>query len=145
MAAGIIAAIGILVWQLASPLSLDAGLAGIPAGGTVTTADLSKLGKPEPDQLRKVTEIIRPGLFKSETPLSDKPMADKTVERIRSQLELRCIMELNGEPVAYVRIKGKGLKKCGIGETVLDLFTVLDIGEKSILISIVGHKIILSF
>ena len=144
LAIGIIAATGVLVWQLASPLPLDGGLVGGAVRNTVTTADLSKLGKPEEDRLQKVTKIIRPGLFKSETPLSNKPMAEKTIEKIRSQLELRCITDLNGEPVAYIRIKGEGMKKFAVGEGC-DLFTVLDIGEKSILISIVEHKTVLSF
>jgi hypothetical protein len=145
LVACIVAATGILAWQLASSLPLDGTRVGGPVANTVTTADLSKLEEPESGEFRKVTEIVRPGLFKSETPLSDKPMADKTIEKIRSQLKLQCIMDLHGEPVAYVRIKGEGMKRCKIGESVIDLFTVLDIHEKSILISIVGHKTILSF
>jgi hypothetical protein len=89
-------------------------------------------------------KFIRSGLFKSEATLSDKPMADKTIERIRSQLKLQCIMELNGELVAYVSIKGVGLKKCKIGDSINDLFTVLNINNKSIEITIVGHREILS-
>lgn len=145
LAASIIATTGVLIWLLASPLPLNDGLVSSAAGSPVANVDLSSLGKQEPDQLQKVTEIIRPGMFKSETPQSDKPMADKTIEKIRSQLKLQCIMDLHGEPVAYVRIKSEGMKRCKIGESVMDLFTVLDIHEKSILISIVGHKTVLSF
>ncbi len=71
-------------------------------------------------------------------------MRDKTIAKIRSQLKLQCIMDLKGEPVAYIRIKGEGMKKYEIGD-VCDQFTVLDIGEKNIAISIVGHKTVLGF
>lgn len=144
LVAGIVVSAGMLVWQLARPLSSDDGLAGISAINTIAAAELSGIEQPESTQFEKVAEIIRPGLFKSETPLSDKPMADKTIEKILSQLKLQCIMNLNGEPVAYIRIKGEGMKKYKIGD-VTDQFTVLDIGETSIEISIIGHKAVLSF
>ncbi len=52
-------------------------------------------------------------------------------------------MELNGERVAYVYIEGVGLRKCKPGDSVGDLFNVLNIYEKSIEITIADHKIIL--
>ncbi|MCK5604970.1 hypothetical protein KAR91_23980 [Candidatus Pacearchaeota archaeon] len=91
------------------------------------------------------SEVFRSGFFKADAGPKDRPMADKTIERIRSQLKLRCIMELNGQPVAYINIQGIGLKRCSVGESVNDLFTVLDINKqsKSVAISIVKHKVIL--
>ena len=53
-------------------------------------------------------------------------------------------MEMNGEPVAYVHIKGTGLKKCKVGDSVSDLFTVLNIDKRSIEITIIDHKVTLS-
>ena len=87
----------------------------------------------------------RPGMFKPATGLRDKPIADKTIDRIRDQLKLQCVMEMNGRPVAYINIQGMGLKKCCIGDNINDLFTVLDINQqnKSVNISIVEHKITL--
>jgi hypothetical protein len=71
-------------------------------------------------------------------------MADKTIERIKSQLKLKCIMEIRGEPVAYINIKGASLKKCKVGDSVSDLFTVLNINKHSVEISIVDHKVTLN-
>jgi len=86
-----------------------------------------------------------PGMFKSASGLLDKPLADKTIERIKKQLKLKCVMEMNGQPVAYINILGVGLKKCSVGENVNDLFTVLDINKlnKSVDISIIEHKLTL--
>jgi len=91
------------------------------------------------------TIIYRPGLFRPATGLQDKPLADKTIERIMEQLKLQCLMEMNGQPVAYINIQGVGLKKCSIGDNVNDLFTVLDINQqnKRVDISIVEHKVTL--
>ena len=87
----------------------------------------------------------RPGMFKPATGLQDKPLANKTLERIKGQLKLQCVMEMNGQPVAYINIHGVGLKKCCIGENINDLFTVLgiDIQNKSVDISIIEHKVTL--
>ena len=87
----------------------------------------------------------RPGMFKPATGLQDKPLANKTIERIKGQLKLQCVMEMNGQPVAYINIQGIGLKKCCVGENVNDLFTVLNINKqnKSVDISIVEHKLTL--
>jgi len=99
------------------------------------------------DNKDKTKEQIpyRPGMFQPATGLADRPLADKTIERIKGQLKLQCVMEMDGEPVAYINIKGVGLKKCTVGENVNDLFTVLDINKqnKSVKISIVEHKVTL--
>lgn len=141
---GIIALTSTLVLELVIPLRLNNDTVNTSAINTIASTNLSKIVQPNLTGFQEVTKIIRSGLFKSETPLRDKPMADKTIERIRSQLKLQCIMELNGEPVAYVSIKGIGLKKCKVGDSVNDLFTVLNINEKSIEITVVGHRQILS-
>ena len=98
------------------------------------------------DRSDDLAGVFRAGLFKAATGLRDKPIADKTIERIKSQLKLQCIMEMNGQPVAYISIKSDGLRKCSIGDYVNDLFTVLDINKqnKSVEISILEHKITLT-
>lgn len=87
----------------------------------------------------------RPGMFKPATGLRDKPLANRTIKRIKEQLKLQCVMEMNGQPVAYINIQGVGLKKCCVGDNVNDLFTVLNINKqnKSVEISIVEHKVTL--
>ena len=69
---------------------------------------------------------------------------DTTLERIRSQLKLKCILKLSGEFVAYVNIKGEGLKQCKVGDRINDTFTVTSIGDKQIEVTIIGHTVILS-
>jgi hypothetical protein len=91
----------------------------------------------------ELLNAIRPGLFKAATSLQDQPMADKTIEKIKSQLKLQCIMQMGSQPVAYIHIKGVGLKKCAAGESVNDLFTVLNVNKDSVDISIVDHKVTL--
>ena len=91
-----------------------------------------------------MTNLIRPGLFKASTGVVGRPMAEATIERIKSQLKLRCIMEMKGEPTAYINIKAIGLKRCGVGDNVGDIFTVVDIGKRNVVITIVGHKVTLS-
>lgn len=141
---GIIASAGTLVSKLVMPLRWNNDTANTAAINTIAANDLFKIGQPESTGFQEVAKIIRPGLFKSETPLRDNPMADRTIERIRSQLKLVCITQLNGELVAYVDVKGEGMKQCRVGDSVGDLFTVLNIYEKSIEITIVGHRQILS-
>ena len=87
---------------------------------------------------------LRPGLFKPVAPLRDKPMADKTIESIKSRLALQCILPIAGQPVAYINIVGLGLKPCRVGDTVEDLFTVLDIAPNSVQLSVLDHKILLT-
>ncbi len=85
---------------------------------------------------------IRSGLFKARSGISREPMADKTIDRIKSQLKLQCIVPIAGEPVAYIDIKGQGLKKCRMGD-VFETFSVIEIKQKSVDIKIVGHTITL--
>ncbi len=108
-----------------------------------TESLLNDSNKNDTDFREKLSKI-KSGLFKPASGLSDKPMADKTIEKIKSQLELQCIIPISGEPAAYVNIKGIGLKKCTVGEKICDLFTVISIDLKSIEISIIDHRVKLS-
>lgn len=145
MAAGTVTLTGVLVLELVVPVRLDSDTVDTsPNMNAVASNKLPEILQPDSAEFQELSKIMRQGLFKSVTPLRDKPMADKTIERIKSQLKLQCIMEMNGEPVAYVNIKGAGLKKCKVGDSVSDLFTVLNINKKSIEITIVDHKVTLS-
>ncbi len=134
-----------LILELAIPVRLinDNSIRNYPSASVVNNMQTAQILQPESQGLKTTDMIIRSGLFKTETAISDKPMADKTIEMIRSRLKLRCIMELNGEPAAYVYIEGEGLQMCRVGDSVKDLFTVLGINEKTVEISIIGHKQIL--
>jgi len=145
LAGGIITLAGVLVLETAVPVRLNSETVGIYSNtNVIATNNLSEILQPNIASSRELAKVIRPGLFKASTPLRDKPMADKTIERIKSQLKLQCIMPVNGEPAAYISIKGTGLKKCKVGDSVNDLFTVLNINKKSVEVTIVGHKITLS-
>jgi len=112
--------------------------------GGRATLRVSELSYPHLLPYPELAKVMRGGLFKPSAPLSDNPMADKTIERIQSQLKLQCIMQMNGAPVAYVNITGVGLRKCTAGESVQDLFTVVSIGNNSMEITILGHKVVLN-
>jgi len=111
--------------------------------GVPGTERPESIWEPNALEVRSVTSLLRPGMFKPSSGVVDRPMADKTVERIKSQLTVQCIMEMNGKRVAYIKIKGEGLQKCMVGERVNDLFTVLEIRQHSVVITIVGHKVTL--
>lgn len=135
----------VLILQLVVPVRLSfETVEAFPGMNATGPGRLSEILQSKTTGFEGLAMVTRMRLFKSATPLRDKPMADKTIERIRSQLKLQCIMEMNGEPVAYVNIKGVGLKKCKVGDTVGDLFTVLNISKKSIEITIVDHRVTLS-
>ena len=141
---GIIISAGVLTLELAMPVRLESDAFGdLTSVNTIAAGDISEIRQFESSKRPAVAKIDRSGLFKLDTSIRDKPMADRTIEMIRSQLRLQCILELNGEPVAYVHIKDKGLRRCRVGDSVDDLFTVLGINEKSIEITIVGHRQIL--
>ncbi|MFC1677363.1 hypothetical protein ACFL3G_09925 [Planctomycetota bacterium] len=135
----------ILVLELAVPIRLESETTNASNDTRmVSINNISEILQSDIKNIKPLLRAIKPGLFKASTPLRDKPIADRTLERIKSQLKLQCIMKMKGEPVAYINIKGSGLKKCKVGESVSDLFTVLNINKNSVEISIVDHKVILS-
>ena len=145
LVAGIIISACVLVLEFVIPVRFGSDAFGnLSSVNTVAANNLSNVLHSETSEPPAIAKIIRSGLFKLDTSIRDKPMADKTIEMIRSQLKLQCILDLNGEPVAYVHIKDKGLRRCRVGDSVDDLFTVLGINEKSVEISIVGHRQTLS-
>ena len=87
---------------------------------------------------------LRPNLFKSTARLRTQT-GDATVERILSMLKFRCVMMIQGEPTAFVKVKNQGMRKCQAGDTVSDLFTVLDVNpeQNNMTIEIAGKKRIL--
>ncbi|MHC4647207.1 MAG: hypothetical protein ACYTBJ_17075 [Planctomycetota bacterium] len=90
--------------------------------------------------------MVRGGLFKAESQLADRPLADRTIRSILSSLTLVYVMEMGGEPVAYIDMKPDGVRQCKVGENVKDRFKVvnIDVEARSVEITIVGHKVKLS-
>lgn len=131
----------ILVMELVIPVRLGSdNIAASANTKLITERDLSDVLRSNKTNPQDIAKVFRSDLFKAAAVLKDKPMADKTIERIKSQLKLQCIMEINGEQVAYVNINGIGLKRCCVGDMVNDLFTVLNINKNSIDVTIVGHR-----
>ncbi len=135
----------VLVLELARPIRASDEPPGTVVTGELLSADrlLERLSARDTVSDR-IAAAMRAGLFKSAAPLRDKPMADKTIEKILSQLKLQCILPIDGQLVAYVNVEKSGLKKCRVGDSVEDLFTVVGIGQRSIEITIVDHPVTLS-
>lgn len=144
MAALIAILSSIILLQLVAPIPINTNYHNA-ATQSITPNTTITAKRNDLDIERKNSSFFRTGLFKSAVALQGKPIADKTIERIKSQLKLQCIMTLNGQLVAYINIKEVGLKKCIVGDTVNDLFTVLNINEtkKCVDISIIDHKVTL--
>lgn len=134
----------VFLLEVAAPVRISSWNSGVSTNTNGTAAgNLQEILQIKKTSLPELMKVVRLNLFKAATPLRDKPMADKTVERIKSQLKLQCLMEMNGQRVAYINIKGVGLKKCCVGDCVNDLFTVLNINENDVEIMIVDHKVTL--
>lgn len=142
---GIVISSGHLVQQLIVSACFENDAVFTPTPNVIADDNLVEITQLRSAGFQGVEKSMRPGLFKSENLQRDKPMADKTIERIRSQLKLQCIMDLEGELVAYVKVKGEGMKRCRSGDTVNNLFSVLNINKTSVEITIVGHRKLLTF
>ena len=133
---------GMFVLEMALPVTLNSNDSE-DASAAYTGTDTAT-GIPQPSTSNSMIDLrlIRSGLFKPSTGVS-KPMADKTIQKIKSRLKLQCVMEMSGEKVAYIHIKGIGLKKCGVGDSIEDLFTVININKNDVELSIIEHKVTL--
>jgi hypothetical protein len=92
----------------------------------------------------KMKHSNRSGLFKPSRRVNTYSITDKTVEKIFNGLKLQGIMPIGDQKVAYIVLKGGYMRKCKIGDTVQDMFTVTDIKSKSVNIDILGHKLTLN-
>lgn len=134
----------LVISALLMPVHVPAQSLGLPeTNGIVTEASTTEPNTTDSVSLAPVESYIRPNLFRVPTRLRNQPKADKTVDKILSLLKLRCVTSVGDKPVAYVSIKGVGLRSCNIGDSVEDKFRVLDIGDKSIDIEIAGQKVVL--
>jgi hypothetical protein len=135
----------ITIIELARPIKVTTGeTEAAGASRNELHSILPEMLKPKTQQDSLLSKSLRSGLFRPTSGLQDKPMAEQTIEKIKSQLKLQCIMQMNGQPVAYVNINSVGLKKCKIGDTINDLFTVVDILKDRIEIKIIGHQVSLT-
>ena len=101
-----------------------------------------QLGKSETQV--KMIHPIRSGLFKPSRGVRVNSITDKTVEKIFNSLKLQCVMPIGGQKVAYIVLKDGQMRKCKVGETVKDMFTVIDVQDDSVTVDILGHKLSLN-
>ena len=139
---GTVVLAGTFALEIALPVTLTSG--GSETASAAYTGPDAATDIPQPTTSNSMIDLrlIRSGLFKPSTGVS-KPMADKTIQKIKSRLKLQCVMEMSGEKVAYIHIKGIGLKKCSVGDSIEDLFTVININKKDVELSIIEHKVTL--
>jgi hypothetical protein len=131
-------------FQCLTPMRADNPAGQTVDGNSPSAIQLSDIMQPSLNDFETLAPLIRPGLFKPSSSVQDNPMADKTIERIKSQLKLQCITQISKEIVAYIHIEGLGMKKCKVGDTVNDIFTVINITKANVEITIIGHKVVLS-
>ena len=131
--------------NVVQPVSTGIQIVSPFASATVTEANEPDQGFGAFQSKRKPSVgRLRPNLFKPTTRLR-RQTGDATVERILSMLKFRCVMMIQGEPTAFVKVKDQGTRKCQTGDTVSDLFTVLDVNpeQNNMTIEIAGKKRIL--
>jgi hypothetical protein len=145
LATSIFVFIGIIILAVITPIQLNSNAVNVSTNVNLAANNyLSEVLQSKSLDMKQLVEAFRPNLFRASTSPRDKPMAEETIEKIKSKLKLQCIVEISGEPVAYVNIQGTGLKKCKIGDSISDLFTILNIYQNSVEISIIGHKVVLA-
>lgn len=145
---GIIVVAGALVYELAALSWQGDGTPHISSNAnTIDPNSLSDLLNPGSKSIHDLARVMRAGLFSPATPSRDNPRAQNTIDRIKKRLQLKYIGELNGELVAYIKItegSNSSMEKCKAGDVVPDLFTVIEVYEKSVAIKIVEHRTILT-
>lgn len=134
----------ILVLELAVPVKLNDNQNVYVANRIAADSNTPEIMLTENSEPQLVNQNInyRPGLFKPVKTI-DRTMADRNIQNILSKLDLQVIMDLSGRPVAYVKVKGEGTKRCFVGDNVEGLFTVINISEENIRIKILEHEVIL--
>lgn len=84
--------------------------------------------------------LQRRNLFEPAVPLPTRRVARQSVDRIMGMLSLNAIMKVSEGYVAYIQVKGFGLKRLREGEGVQELFRVLRIGPKAVELDVVGER-----
>ena len=80
-------------------------------------------------------------LFKPAIPLPSRPMARESVNRVRGMLSVHGIMDREGQRVAYISIKGLGMKPYKVGDEVEELFKVTRIDPRKVEVEITGERL----
>jgi len=124
------------VAELVRPGVASVGIASDAPGG----ASLVMAGN-APDETGWLPVIRRRSLFEPAVPLPSRRMAKHAVEKILGMLALSAITDIDGQRVAYIRVKGFGMRRFCEGEGMEEMFKVLRIGRKSVQLEVVGERL----
>jgi hypothetical protein len=79
-------------------------------------------------------------LFQPSAKLPTRRQTARSVEQVRSRLKLRGVLAIAGKPVAYVEVKGLGLKQFSEGDQTDD-FKVVRITPRLVQLEILGEEV----
>lgn len=144
MTLGVIALGGMLLSEILIPVQAGPNLSDVIADTERVDPNRLALNTTSQYDVQPFIKQIRSGFFQPPRRFRTSKSPDSTVEKILSQLKLHCITEIDQQPIAYIKIKGIGLRRCTVGDTVEDRFTVLDIHERAVKIDITGEQLELS-
>jgi len=85
--------------------------------------------------------VGRRSLFKPAVPLPSRPMAREAVSRVRELLSVHGILDRDGQPVAYINIRGMGMRPYEVGEGVDEMFEVTRIENGKVEVEITGERL----
>jgi len=100
-----------------------------------------EVGPIAPGETSWLPVIRRRSLFEPAVPLPSRRMAKHAVDRILAMLALSAITDIDGQKVAYIRVKGFGMRRFREGEGMEEMFKVLRIGRKSVQLEVVGERL----
>ena len=79
-------------------------------------------------------------LFEPAVPLPSRRVAKQSVDRIMGILSLNVILESGGGYVAYIHVKGFGLKRFREGEGIEEMFRVTRIQARRVELDVAGER-----
>jgi hypothetical protein len=84
--------------------------------------------------------IHRRVLFEPAVPLPSRRVAKQSVDKVLAMLALRSITEVDGQLVAYISVKGFGMRCFRQGDGIEDLFKITRMARKAVEMEIAGER-----
>lgn len=135
----LVGAIAVLLCLTIAELAWPSAHAGsnslvVPVAGPLRIGPASR-------EARDWTAIIqRRSLFEPAVPLPSRNVARQSVDKVLAQLTLNATMRDGETPVAFIRVKGYGLKKFREGEGIEEMFKVIRIEGGSVELQVAGER-----
>ena len=83
-------------------------------------------------------------LFRARNPIVSDARLRPTAEELVKNLQLRSTTQLAGHWVAYVHVKGEGLRRVSVGDRVVE-FTVAEIEHRTLVLKLATETVTLRF